>query len=80
MIAGVNDNINFTGVANKDININNINLSALAEIFVNNDTQVVKLEENNDYIIKTELQLKVDKAKTLNQQNWRNKEKENKNH
>jgi hypothetical protein len=75
MIVGVDDNINFAGVARKTTYKNNINTSSLKEIledkpsktlvaFVDNTTEAKKQRENDNNIIEIDLQNKVDMAKS----------------
>jgi hypothetical protein len=74
IIARVDENINFAGVARNTTKNNNINTNKLAEIskdkpsktlveFMENNTQAKKPKENGNVIIKIDLQNKVDMAK-----------------
>jgi hypothetical protein len=71
MIAGVDDNVNFAGVATNTTNTNAINPSELAEIskdkpfktlveFVDNTIKDKKPKENDDNTIKIDIQNMVD--------------------
>jgi hypothetical protein len=74
MFAGVDDNINFAGVARNNTYKSDINSSKFAVIskdkpsktlveFMENNTQAKKPKENDDNIIEISLQNNIDKAK-----------------